>query len=536
LKKRNKNDAAALPEKVIAPEEISAQPDPEESLQDINRALSQALASVSDEEKLPESDAAPAPMAEPPASDESEPSESPEKEPEIPDRQEPEEAPPQEPVPEEESAPQTAEEPKPKSDSPAAAVLRITLPLTIICIAVALMLAVVNLFTADTIAGNAAREKENAVRAIFTQAESVVSLDGAAETYLAVRGTEILGSCISLSENGFGGAISMMVGLDPAGSVCGVRIVSMSETPGFGTRAKNDSFLAGFRGRDPFVIGENFDALSGATITSKAVVAGVNRAMSAMPDLQAEAAQRGLTVADAGTVPEVPQDAPVTDDPQADTPETEQQPAETDSVVLLPTPVETEPAAEDSVSTAYVNLAAVIPTDAIVFRSASTNRVTVVSSETVYVAETEEPVETEPSETEPVETEPVETEPAETEPVETEPVETEPAETEPVETEPVETEPSETEPVETEPVETESAETEPVETEPVETESAETEPVETEPVETESAETDPVETEPVETEPAETEPVETEPVETEPAETEPVETEPAETLPEASGV
>jgi len=512
LKKRNKKEeAVSLPEETGTAENGNAVQETGDSGADVNRALPQDLSSAAGEEQ---------PVAEPETVTLEQQAEAPAPEQETPLSENPAE----EESPDKEEQAETASGEKTKKSSPVADVLRITLPLTVICIVVALMLAVVNMLTADRIAGNAAKERENAVREIFTQAETISELpsSGGAQVYLVTRGTELLGSCISLSENGFGGAISMMIGLDTSGSVCGVRIVSMSETPGFGTRAKNDSFLAGFRGRDPFVIGENFDALSGASVTSKAVVAGVNRALSLQPDLQAEAAQRGLTLAAAQ--PEIPEDKPAENVPSEETEEPQQEPEETDSVVAIvpPTPQDTTPAEEDAPAEAVVNLAAVMPTEIITFRSASVNRVTVVSDETVYVNESEEPVETEPVETEPVETEPVETEPVETESVETEPVETEPVETEPVETEPVETEPVETEPVETEPVETEPVETEPVETEPVETEPVETEPVETEPVETEPVETEPVETEPVETEPVETEPVETEPVETEPAETRPV--------------
>ena len=482
MKKRNKKEeAVSLPEETGTVANGNTAKETDDPAADENRAQPQALSSAPGEEQ---SEAVPETVTS------EQQAEAPDPEQETPLSENPAEE--ESPVTEKQA--ETSSEEKTKKSSPVADVLRITLPLTVICIVVALMLTVVNMLTADRIAGHTAKERENAVRAIFTQAETISEIpsSGGAQIYLVTRGTELLGSCISLSENGFGGAISMMVGLDTSGSVCGVRIVSMSETPGFGTRAKNDSFLAGFRGSDPFVIGENFDALSGASVTSKAVVAGVNRAMSLQPDLQAEAAQRGLTLAAAQ--PEIPEEKPAETVPAEETEEPQQEPEETDSVVAIvpPAPQDTTPAEEDAPAEAVVNLAAVMPTEIIAFRSASVNRVTVVSDETVYVNESEES-----GETESVETESVETESVETESVETEPVETEPVETESVETESVETESVETEPVETEPVETESVETESVETEPVEAESVETEPVEAEPVETEPVETEPVETRPV---------------------------------------
>jgi len=191
------------------------------------------------------------------------------------------------------------EEQKPeKKQSAVGAVLRITLPLTVICIVVALMLALVNSVTADKIAAQAALEKENAVRKIFADADTVIPYKTmeTGEIYLAAKGEVLLGCCVNVTENGFGGAINMMIGLDPQAGVYGVRIISMSETPGIGTKTNNELFLGNFRGNQPFVIGENLDAVSGATISSRAIVRGVNRAMELAPDPAAAAAEYNLNI------------------------------------------------------------------------------------------------------------------------------------------------------------------------------------------------------------------------------------------------
>jgi len=239
-----------------------------------------------------------------------------------------------------------------KPPTPIGEIVRITLPLTIICIVVSLMLALVNMFTADTIAANAAKEKENAILAIFPDGKKTELLSWAEgnEVFLVMTDNELLGCCISLSENGFGGAISMMVGLDSTGAVHGVRILSLSETPGLGTRVKNDSFLSGFAGREPFVIGENFDAISGATVSSTAMVRGVNRALELMPDMAAAAQKRGLTVADA---PAQEKPAEPAEEVLA-APAEEIAPAVPEPTPLIPEAAETE--------TVRINLAAYMPT------------------------------------------------------------------------------------------------------------------------------------------------------------------------------
>ena len=114
-----------------------------------------------------------------------------------------------------------------------------------------------------------------------------VVLDGVVKA-LSSEG-EVLGYIINVtSKEGFGGDISITVGVDNELKVKGVSILSINETPGLGMNAKNESFLNGYLvDRDGMFIvnkkdgesGANIDAISGATITTKAVTNGVNAAI-----------------------------------------------------------------------------------------------------------------------------------------------------------------------------------------------------------------------------------------------------------------
>lgn len=98
----------------------------------------------------------------------------------------------------------------------------------------------------------------------------------------------IIGYIVSAtSKEGYGGNISLSVGFDMEGNVTGVSILSISETAGLGMEAKNESFLNQYKaeGDALYIVnksdnedGINIDALSGATITSKAVTKAVNSA------------------------------------------------------------------------------------------------------------------------------------------------------------------------------------------------------------------------------------------------------------------
>ena len=97
-----------------------------------------------------------------------------------------------------------------------------------------------------------------------------------------------VGYCIKVEPSGFGGKISMMVGIGTDGEIQGVKITSMSETPGLGAKA-DDNWLSQFTGKKANISviksgtakDSEINAISGATITSKAVAEGVNIASAA---------------------------------------------------------------------------------------------------------------------------------------------------------------------------------------------------------------------------------------------------------------
>ena len=67
-----------------------------------------------------------------------------------------------------------------------------------------------------------------------------------------------------------------MVGVDANGQVTGVQKLEASETPGIGSNALTDAYLAQFNGKAQAT---DVDFFSGATFTSKAVRNGVNAAL-----------------------------------------------------------------------------------------------------------------------------------------------------------------------------------------------------------------------------------------------------------------
>ncbi len=93
-----------------------------------------------------------------------------------------------------------------------------------------------------------------------------------------------------LAKDGYAGNIGFTVGILKDGTVNNISILSIGETAGLGMKAKDDSFQAQYRGKlvDKFTVTKTgatndsqINAISGATITSKAVTNGVNSAIEA---------------------------------------------------------------------------------------------------------------------------------------------------------------------------------------------------------------------------------------------------------------
>ena len=100
------------------------------------------------------------------------------------------------------------------------------------------------------------------------------------------RSNNDVGYCVKVGPRGYGGTIEMIVGFDKAGTVKGVKIVSMSETSGIGTKINESDFINRFIGKNTTVVGDKkglekntVQIISGATKSSKAFIKGINVAI-----------------------------------------------------------------------------------------------------------------------------------------------------------------------------------------------------------------------------------------------------------------
>ena len=97
------------------------------------------------------------------------------------------------------------------------------------------------------------------------------------------------GFVLEVSSYGYAGDITMLVGVSNEGTVTGLVIADMAETPGLGGAALNDAaFLGQFLYGGTVEMGTDVDALTGATVTSKAIARCVNSAVAFVTGADAE--------------------------------------------------------------------------------------------------------------------------------------------------------------------------------------------------------------------------------------------------------
>ena len=187
-------------------------------------------------------------------------------------------------------------------------IVKNTLILTAITVVAGLLLGVVYGVTKDPIAKAQEKAKQEAFRSVLSDAETFESdteFDADAVSALlkengytsddiseVAEGKDASGETVGYvvnvtSHEGYGGDIDISVGIREDGTVTGIEMLSISETAGLGMKATEPSFYNQYVNKqaDKFVVskdggdGEQIDALSGATITSRAVTGAVNAAL-----------------------------------------------------------------------------------------------------------------------------------------------------------------------------------------------------------------------------------------------------------------
>ena len=192
---------------------------------------------------------------------------------------------------------------KEKVDMDPKYIIKLTVTLFVTCVVVAALLGLVDNVTRDKIAAINWENTVAAMKAVVadpdattfsdalenTEAMSAAALAGGGtldSVYEVQVGGASAGYAIKVVASGSQGNIEMMVGVDGEGAVTGVSIVDNAETAGIGSKVMEnqngvlDQFIGKSAAHGTLAVGTNVDAITGATVSSKGVTAGVNAALA----------------------------------------------------------------------------------------------------------------------------------------------------------------------------------------------------------------------------------------------------------------
>lgn len=189
-------------------------------------------------------------------------------------------------------------------------IIKNTVIITLITLISGCLLGLVYEITKEPIAVQNELAKQQAYQSVFSTAEAfdllAIPENITDESFLALHPAEkvdelveakdasgnLLGYIVTVtSTEGYGGDIQLTIGVQLDGTINGISILSISETPGLGMNADTDEFKGQYAGKnvDYFEVTKNstsaeneIDAISGATFTSKAVTSAVNAGLDAV--------------------------------------------------------------------------------------------------------------------------------------------------------------------------------------------------------------------------------------------------------------
>jgi Na+-translocating ferredoxin:NAD+ oxidoreductase subunit G len=168
-------------------------------------------------------------------------------------------------------------------------VLKLSITLAVVGLVAAALLTGVNNVTAPIIIERQLAEYRQALELFFPEVESFESQQLGEDKFDLVYDSSdrLIGVMSTVGQQGYDGTILYNLALDGEGKIVGLRIISHSETPGVGDVITTESFQDQFIGKgydDPLTAGEDVDTVSGATISSSAMITSIRRVVGVVAE------------------------------------------------------------------------------------------------------------------------------------------------------------------------------------------------------------------------------------------------------------
>jgi electron transport complex protein RnfG len=172
-------------------------------------------------------------------------------------------------------------------------ILRLVIVLTIICVICSFSLAIVKKGTEERIEYQKLKLiKEPAIKAVLPEYDNDPILEKVKITlgpqkeitvFPAKKEGKLVAIAYETVDDGYGGPIEVMLAIKIDGTISGVKVMKSSETPGIGKKIETEpSFVSQFKKlsvKDKFILGEDVEGISGATISSTGVTKAVGEAV-----------------------------------------------------------------------------------------------------------------------------------------------------------------------------------------------------------------------------------------------------------------
>ncbi|MFH1398105.1 MAG: RnfABCDGE type electron transport complex subunit G [Candidatus Omnitrophota bacterium] len=165
--------------------------------------------------------------------------------------------------------------------------LRCSLTLSLICFLAAGLLALVNFFTISKIMAQETLKEESSLKEVLPEGISFepMKLNNETVYYKAVdKNIKLVGIAFKAVIQGYSGTITTLVGMNTKNKITAIKILNHSETPGLGSQINEPNFTGRFIDRSVSEMSD-IQAITGATISSKAVIDSVKNKASEITEL-----------------------------------------------------------------------------------------------------------------------------------------------------------------------------------------------------------------------------------------------------------
>ena len=164
------------------------------------------------------------------------------------------------------------------------------------CFISGLVIGAVYFVTAPVAAQKAEMIKQESMLELVPDADEFTDVKGKEGWTAAVKNGKIAAYIVPSESKGYGGKIKLLVAVDTTGKILDFSLLEHNETPGLGDNAQKPAFRKQFAGKDAAKLTvvkdpgnkENIQAMTGATITSRAVTKGVKEAAEMVTEFTAK--------------------------------------------------------------------------------------------------------------------------------------------------------------------------------------------------------------------------------------------------------